>query len=191
MAADVETDSADRQLSPFHECEINLQCPELADQLIREGVMEDNIIRNNRDDGIEIRLHKYSGPTLDIVIRRNKIIGNKEDGIQIIDYPDKSDRVIRIERNLIAETSMAAIGCMSDGNTRENLEAADTPERIHVINNTFFDNEYGVTGGDSLIAVNNVLADTTRSALKKVDGGSVTAHNLFWNNGDGNPQGLA
>ena len=63
-----------------------------------EVVVSDNVIRNNNDDGIEIRLHEYIGPVLNIAIRNNIISGNGEDGIQIIDYPDVSDRIIRIER---------------------------------------------------------------------------------------------
>ncbi|MDP7276226.1 MAG: right-handed parallel beta-helix repeat-containing protein [Planctomycetaceae bacterium] len=147
-----------------------------------EAIIEDNVIRNNGDDGIEIRLHKYAGKMLNILIRRNLIIGSGEDGIQIIDYPDKSNRVIRIQRNVIADTRMAAIGCMANGNTRENYEAANIPERIEVINNTLIDNHYGITGGDSLLALNNVIAGTKMTALKQVDGNSVLAFNLLWNN---------
>ena len=147
------------------------------------AVIEQNVIRNNDDDGIEIRLHPHGGRMLNIVIRSNRIVGNGEDGIQIIDYPDVSNRVIRIERNLIANTRMAAIGCMSNGNTRENYEAANIPERIEVINNTLVDNFYGITGGDSVLAINNLLARTKRIALKRVDGRSILAFNLLWNNG--------
>ena len=147
-----------------------------------EGVIEDNVMRNSGDDGIEIRLHKYSGKMLNIVIRRNQIIGSGEDGIQIIDYPDKSNRIIRIERNVIAQSKMAAIGCMANGNTAENYEAADIPERIEVINNTLVDNHYGITGGDSLLALNNILVGTKKIALKQVDGNSVLAFNLLWDN---------
>jgi hypothetical protein len=147
------------------------------------AVIADNVIRDNEDDGIEIRLHEYSGPTLNIVIRNNIISGNKEDGIQIIDYPDNSDRVIRIERNLILKSAMAAIGCMSNGNTNENYEGADIPERIYLFHNTIVDNKYGVTGGDNLIALNNIFLNTKKLAMKKVDGSSVAAFNLFWNNG--------
>jgi len=64
-------------------------------------VVENNLIRDNDDDGVEVRLHEYSGPTLHIVIRGNTISGNGEDGLQLIDYPDLSPRVFRIERNLI------------------------------------------------------------------------------------------
>ena len=147
-----------------------------------EAIIEDNVIRNTGDDGIEIRLHKYSGRTLNIVIRRNQIIGSGEDGIQIIDYPDMSNRIIRIERNVIVQTKMAAIGCMADGKTGENYEAADIPERIEVINNTLLHNHYGITGGDSLLAMNNVIVGTKKIALKQVDGNSVLAFNLLWDN---------
>jgi hypothetical protein len=147
-----------------------------------EAIIEDNLILNSRDDGIEIRLHPYSGKMLNIVIRRNRIIGSGEDGIQIIDYPDRSHRIIRIERNVIARTKMAAIGCMANGNTAENYEAASIPERIEVINNTLVDNHYGITGGDSLLAFNNVITGTEKIALKQVDGNSVLAFNLLWNN---------
>jgi hypothetical protein len=148
-----------------------------------EVTITDNVIRSNRDDGIEIRFHKYSGPVLHIIIRNNVISGNGEDGIQIIDYPDRSDRVVRIQQNLIVANAMAAIGCMGDGNTKENYEGADIPERIYVINNTIVDNEYGVTGGDNLVALNNIFVNIRKSALKKVDGESVAAYNLFWGNG--------
>ncbi len=145
-------------------------------------VIEDNVMRDNRDDGIEIRLHKYSGKMLNILIRRNRIIGSGEDGIQIIDYPDRSSRIIRIEQNVIARSKMAALGCMANGNTAENYEAADIPERIEVINNTLVDNHYGITGGDSLLAFNNVIVGTRKTALKRVDGNSVLAFNLLWGN---------
>ena len=147
-----------------------------------EAIIEDNVIRNSGDDGIEIRLHKYNGKMLNIVIRRNQILGSGEDGIQIIDYPDRSNRIIRIEQNVIADTKKAAIGCMANGNTAENYEAADIPERIEVINNTLVNNHYGISGGNSLLALNNVIVGTKKIALKQVDGNSVLAFNLLWNN---------
>lgn len=146
-------------------------------------VVEGNVIRDNRDDGIEVRFHEYSGPTLKIVIRRNIITGNGEDGIQLIDYPDRSDREFRIERNVIAQNAMAGVGCMSNGNTREDYEAADIPEPIVLVHNTFVGNKYGITGGDNMLVLNNVFVETDEIALKKVDGKSVVAHNLFWKNG--------
>jgi parallel beta-helix repeat protein len=148
-----------------------------------EALIEDNVIRNNRDDGIEVRLHEHAGPLLRITIRGNTISGNQEDGIQLIDYPGKSTRVFRIERNIFSGNAMSAVGCMSDGNTKENYEGADIPEPIQLVNNTFVDNKYGLTGGDNVVVLNNVFLRTAKSALKKVDGDSIFSHNLFWQNG--------
>jgi parallel beta-helix repeat protein len=143
----------------------------------------DNIIRNNGDDGIEIRMQAYSGPTLNYIIQRNEIYNNDEDGIQIIDYSDLSDRFLLIERNLIANNAMVGLGLMDNGDTAEDYRAASIPERIHVFNNTFVGNDHGLTGGDNLIALNNLFVNATNLAMKNVDGGSIAAYNLFWNNG--------
>ncbi len=148
-----------------------------------EATIENNLIRNNGDDGIEVRLHPYSGPTLNIVIRSNTISGNAEDGIQLIDYPDLSDRVFHIERNLITNNVMVGLGLMDNGVSLEDFRAASIPERIHLFNNTFSGNDHGVTGGDNLIALNNLFVNSIRLGLKSVDAGSIAAYNLFWNNG--------
>lgn len=147
------------------------------------GLIEDNIIRNNRDDGIEVRLHSYEGPPLIIVIRRNLIAGNGEDGLQLIDYPGKSPRVFRVERNIFSRNAMAGLGCMPDGNTRENYGGAAMLERVYVLNNTFAGSAYGLTGGDNLVVLNNVFMDMTHSALKRVQGDSAAGKNLLWHNG--------
>jgi hypothetical protein len=147
------------------------------------AVIEDNIIRHNRDDGIEVRLHKYTGPTLEIIIRRNLISGNGEDGLQLIDYPGKSDRLFRVERNVFVKNAMAGIGCMKDGVTKENYAGADLIERVEVVNNTFVGGEYGITGGDNMILVNNVLTGIARTAIKRVHGDSAAGKNLIWKNG--------
>ena len=147
-----------------------------------EAIIENNIIRNNRDDGIEIRLHEHAGPTLTIVIRHNWITGNREDGIQLIDYPDVSDRIIHIEHNFIQGNKMTGLGLMDDGQSEQDFRAASIPERIFVLNNTFVDNPYAVSGGDNLIALNNIFSNSTTLGLKNVDGNSIVAYNLFWNN---------
>ena len=146
-------------------------------------VIANNVISNSDDDGIEIRLHEYSGPLLTCIIRNNIISSSNEDGIQLIDYPDVSDRVFYIENNIITGTVMAAVGCMSNGNSNENYEAASIPEPIYLVNNTFYDNKYGITGGDNMVVKNNIFANTTETALKQVDGQSYITHNIFWQNG--------
>jgi len=146
-------------------------------------VIESNIIRNNGDDGIEIRLHKYSGPLLTCIIRNNIITGNGEDGIQFIDYEDISDRIFYIERNVISNNAMVGLGCMSDGNTKENYEGAAIPEPIYVFNNTFVNNHFGITGGENLVALNNILLNHPGIAMKNVKGNSILSYSAFWENG--------
>lgn len=147
------------------------------------AVIEDNIIRNNRDDGIEARLHAHTGPPLEIVIRRNLIEGNGEDGLQLIDYPGKSARIFRVERNVFVRNAMAAIGCMPDGNTKENYGGAALPERVYLVHNTFVGGEYGVIGGDNMVVLNNVFTGIAKTALKRVHGDSAAGPNLLWQNG--------
>jgi len=146
-------------------------------------IVAENVIRYNQDDGIEIRLHEYKGPQLNYIIQNNIIYGNEEDGIQFIDYPDTSNRVFRLERNLIYDNAMAAIGCMSDGNSDENYEAAGIPEPIYLINNTIINHQCGVAGGAYLVAINNVITQSSITAMKKVIGNSIVTNNDFWANG--------
>jgi hypothetical protein len=146
-------------------------------------IIEENIIRNNNDDGIEIRLQPYSGSRLDCFIRRNEIYGNGEDGIQFIDYDGLSNRFFLIERNLIYNNIMVGIGCMGNQNTVENFEGASILERIYVLNNTFAGNDYGITGGDSLVAINNIFVNHTGTAMKNVDNQSIVSFSVYYNNG--------
>lgn len=65
--------------------------------------------------------------------------------------------------------------------TNEDLRAASILERIHVFHNTFVDNDHGISGGDNLVAVNNVFKGHVL-ALKGVDGSSIAAFNQFFSN---------
>jgi hypothetical protein len=150
-------------------------------------VVEDNIIRQNEGDGLEIRIDEYTGPTLDIVIRNNLIEWNDDDGIQLIlEFPSGAmvtDRFFLIERNTIQHNALAAIGLMDNSDTTEDFRAASILEPIDVINNTIVGHSHGITGGDNMVVLNNVFVDVTNIALKQVDGNSIAAFNLFWQNG--------
>jgi hypothetical protein len=146
-------------------------------------VIEHSAIRNNDDDGIEVRLHDYTGPELAIVIRDNLIVGNGEDGIQLIDDDAPSSRVFHIERNLLANNAMAAVGMMCCMNTVEDYQGASLAERIYLFDNTFVGNDHGLVGGDNAIALNNLFADHTQVAVKRLKGNSIAAYNLFFANG--------
>jgi len=71
---------------------------------------------------------------------------------------------------------------MDNGVSDEDYRGASIPERIYLFNNTFVDNPYALTGGDNLIALNNLFVGSSVLGLKNVDGDSVVAYNLFWNN---------
>ena len=168
-------------------CSFNAFMSNTDDGIDLDGVVAVNIdnnkIINNGDDGIEIRLHPYNGPMLDIIVRGNEISRNGEDGIQIIDYPDISDRTIKIERNLIVNNEMAAIGFMGDGNTNEDFSGAPIPEQVLIFNNTLIDNDYGIIGGANVVALNNIISGTTFSAMRNVVDDSIVSYSVFWNNG--------
>ncbi|MEW5958499.1 MAG: right-handed parallel beta-helix repeat-containing protein [Chloroflexota bacterium] len=147
-----------------------------------EVTIEGNIIHNTGDDGIEIRLHPYSGPLLNIIIRHNIISASQEDGIQLIDDADLSERVFLIEHNLIKDSAKVGLGLMDNQETNEDFRGASIPERIHVFNNTFINNDHSLTGGDNLMALNNIFVGSSNIAVKNVDGASIVSYNLFWGN---------
>ncbi len=144
--------------------------------------IEQSLITNNGDDGIEIRLHDYVGPELKIVIRDNEISNNGEDGIQFIDYDNLSSRVFHIERNQILNNAFSGVGMMCCTDTKEDFQGADILEPIFILNNTFIGNNYGITGGNNVVALNNLFTDTDNTALKRVDGQSIAAFNLLFGN---------
>jgi len=150
---------------------------------IVDVIIENNQIINNGDDGIEFRLHEYSGPLLNVRIQNNTIGWNDEDGIQLIDYPDTSNRIIHINNNLIINNAMVGIGCMADGITTENYEGASIIEPIYMISNTIVGNNYGITGGANLTAFNNIVSSSVVTAMKNVNGASLISYSAFWDNG--------
>ena len=77
-----------------------------------EAIIEENIIRYNGDDGIEIRLHEYTGPTLNIIIRNNTISTNDKDGIQLIAIARVTVRanINRLVGGAGEETILARVG---------------------------------------------------------------------------------
>lgn len=148
--------------------------------------VEDSEIRGNGDDGIEIRLHANAfeaGQTITHVLLRNRITGNGEDGLQLIDYPGLSPRAFRIERNVFADNAMAGIGMMCDGNTIESFEGCPIPEPVRLVNNSFVDNDHGLTGGADLVGVNNLFARNATLGAKNVAGASELVASLFHGNG--------
>jgi len=146
-----------------------------------DTLISGNTMKASNDDGIEIRNFDYSGETINVVIRNNLIDDSGEDGLQLIDYPANSNRIFTFENNLITNSEDAGIGLMADGDTVEDLSAASVPERVYVFNNIIVGNKVGLSGGDNLVAVNNIFFDSSIYAIKGVNGKSIAAYNLYYN----------
>lgn len=143
--------------------------------------LEDSVIRNNVQDGIEIRLQDNQfepGERIRNVILRNRIEGNGEDGLQLIDYYTETPREFRVERNVFVDNGAAGLGMMCEERTVETFEACPIPERVELVHNTFRGNDHGLSGGADVIGVSNVLAEHAL-AVKNVVGASLLSHMLF------------
>ena len=148
-----------------------------------DPTIENNTILNSGNDGIEMRLHAYTGPVLDIFFRDNFISGATEDGIQLIAYAGASSRTVRIEGNVFASNGKAGVGCMANGNSTENFEGAPLVEQVRVIGNTFSGNPHGLTGGDNMLVMNNIFVGAAQIGVKRVAASSLLTYNDFWGNG--------
>lgn len=161
------------------------------DNTDRPLLIENNRILYAADDGIEVNLQdKPSPPALvDVNIWNNMIIGSRENGIQLVDFPDdpqNTNRRLVIIGNLIANNQKAGIGLMPNSNTVEDFSGADVVEPVRVFNNTFYGNNHGISGGDDLVAFNNIIANSVGRGVWRVQGppgaNSVVAYTLFFNN---------
>ncbi|HEX6033723.1 MAG TPA: hypothetical protein VFY83_04780, partial [Anaerolineales bacterium] len=161
------------------------------DSTDRPLLIENNRIMYATDDGIEVNLQdKPSPPALvDVNIWNNMIIGSREDGIQLIDFPDEPQNTNRrfvIVGNLIANSQKAGIGLMPNINSVEDFSGADIVEPLRVFNNTFYGNSHAISGGDNLVAFNNIIANSQGRGVWRVQsppgGNSVVAYTLFFNN---------
>ena len=157
----------------------------------RPLLIENNRILYAADDGIEVNLEDKPSPPgpVEIDIWNNMIIGNHEDGIQFIDYPNDpqdTNRRFVIVGNLMANNQKAGIGLMPNANTLEDYSGADMVEAIRVINNTFYGNNHGISGGDNLVAINNIITNSVGRGVWRVQGApganAVVATTLFFNN---------
>ena len=153
------------------------------------ALVTDNLAQGNNGDGVETRTRNTTTPIYQIIVRGNRFLGNDDNGLQVIDddtiagSPTQSATVFTIDHNVIANNNQAGLGLMDNSETTEDYRGASLVERITVTNNTFDGNAYGITGGDNLVAVNNIFARQPNIALKNVDGASRTAFNLFYANG--------
>jgi pectin methylesterase-like acyl-CoA thioesterase len=161
------------------------------DNMDRPLLIENNRIMYSTNDGIEISLQKPSAPfaTALIDIRNNMIVGHGQDGIQLIQHPGEpqdTNRRFMIAGNLFANNKKAGLGFMPNADTTENYSGAVLGEAIRLFNNTFYGNDYGISGGGNLVTFNNIIANSITRGAWKVQGpagsNAVVAFTLFHNN---------
>ena len=153
-----------------------------ADVLVQSNQMPGN------GEGMEARYSNHLAEQVTVIIRDNVITGSRKTALQLIDIDPivPTAGLLIIDHNLIANNAQSGISLMDNKITTEDYRAASLLERIRVYNNTFVNNNYGISGGDNMVVVNNIFAGQTTLGVKNVDGGSVLAYNLFWNNGTDN-----
>ncbi len=161
------------------------------DNTDRPLLIENNRIMYATDDGIEVNLQDKPSPpaVVEVNIWNNMIVGSRDDGIQLIDYPDDpqdTNRRFVIVGNLFANNQKAGIGLMPNTTPLEDFSGTDMVEPVRVFNNTFYGNNHGISGGDNLVAFNNIIANSTGRGVWRVQGvpgsNSIVAHTLFFNN---------
>jgi hypothetical protein len=161
------------------------------DHTDRPLLIENNRILYATDDGIEANLQDKPSPPaiVDINIWNNIIIGSRDDGIQLIDFPgapQDTNRRFVIVGNLIANSQKAGIGLMPNASSVEDFSGADLIEPVRIFNNTFYGNNHGISGGDNLVAFNNIIVNSTGRGIWRAEGppgsNSAVSYTLFFNN---------
>ena len=148
-------------------------------------IVEHNTIMNCNDDGIEIRLYDYPDQNINYTIRENRISGSKNAGIQVISYDIFTGKTFQIHHNVISGCK-TGFGCMEGSNTREDMTGASTmDEEVLLFNNTLVGNQMGATGGNNIIAVNNVVQGNSIGGFKRFGKNSAIINNLFYQNEGG------
>lgn len=161
------------------------------DNIDRPLLVENNRILYSGETGVDISLQDTPAPpaVVEIDIWNNMILGNGEDGIQISDNPGEpqnTNRRIVIAGNLVANNVRAGLGLMPGANMLEDYSGADLVEAVRVFNNTFYGNDFGISGSDNLVAFNNIIANSINRGVSKVQGppgsNAIVAYSLFHNN---------
>lgn len=145
-------------------------------------VIEYNTILNSHDDGIEIRLFSRPNQNTNYDIGNNQIIGSGNAGIQLISYDVPTGKIFNIHHNLLRNCKIA-VGCMEGGRTVENLQGtAKMDEQVYLYNNTITNNQVAATGGNHMVAINNVVYQNTLGGFKHFGKRSAIVNNLFSEN---------
>ncbi|MBI4129845.1 right-handed parallel beta-helix repeat-containing protein [Candidatus Roizmanbacteria bacterium] len=161
------------------------------DNQTKDILIENNVLTDCNQDAIEVRQHDTTiSQRVTLTIRNNRIGPTGQDGLQIMDYANFTNRRYVLERNLFigagtgkniqnpssppGRNNGAAIGIMVGQDTTESYSAAAMPEPLYAINNIFINNDAGISGGGNLIAINNIFSGNSVFDLKNVTGNTTT-----------------
>ncbi|XOV91581.1 MAG: hypothetical protein ACFHWX_15370 [Bacteroidota bacterium] len=146
-------------------------------------IVEQNVFINCNDDGIEIRLFEQHNQNIRYTIRENTIIGSKNAAVQLISYDEFTGKQFFIHHNIFRNCK-TGLGCMEGSKTREDLSGASKmDELVYFNNNTLIGNQMGATGGNRIVAFNNLVTDNSMGGFKHFGPNSVVRNNLFYMNG--------
>lgn len=147
-------------------------------------LIEHNVFINCNDDGIEIRLFEPHDQNIKYTIRENQIIGSNNAGIQLISYDEYTGKQFYIHHNSFLNCK-TGLGCMEGAQTREDLSGATKmDELVYFYNNTVSGCQMGATGGNSILAFNNLIVNNSVGGFKLFGAKSVIFNNLFYQNGE-------
>ena len=151
----------------------------------RNIIVENNTISGSHDDGMEIRLYDYTDQNINYIIRNNRIFSCTNAGIQIISYDIYTGKSFMIHHNII-KGCKTGFGCMEGANTREDMTGASKmDEQVLFFNNTLIGNQMGATGGNQIIAANNLVTGNILGGFRRFGPNSAILNNLFYSNGQG------
>lgn len=146
-------------------------------------LIEHNVFINSDDDGIEIRLFKPHNQNVKYTIRENHIIGSNNAGIQLISYDEFTGKQFNIHHNIFMNCK-TGLGCMEGAQTKEDLSGATKmDELVYFYNNTVTGCQMGATGGNRIMAYNNLIVNNSLGGFKMFGAKSVVFNNLFFQNG--------
>lgn len=145
-------------------------------------VVEYNTVINSHDDGMEIRLYSSPNQNIRYEIRNNIFLDSRNAGIQLISYNTYTGKVFTIHHNIFKGCKVA-LGCMEGAKTVEDLNGSPRmDEAVYFYNNTIIKNNLAATGGNNIIAVNNVVYNNQIGGFKRFGKNSVIVNNLFFKN---------
>ncbi len=145
-------------------------------------LIEYNKLFNANDDGIEIRLFTQADQNIHYEISHNVITGSKNAGIQLISYDVYTGKVFSIHHNVLRDCKIG-LGCMGGQNSSEDMSGTSKmDETVYFYNNTSVENQMGATGGNTMLAMNNIASGNSIGGFKLFGANSVIANNLLYNN---------